>query len=155
MIRLKMITSPLFLKIARSSQPLFIAYLLRSLSMRSVMIKCTFSDPNYGGCWFAAKSFPLSTAEEVLLSSIPLIAMTIDIESDTYYDALLRLAKEKNVSLSSKAMKNPSDHNHQWMKRSYAKFAFAFPPLYLIQQNESLSIGKQLKFLFGTSQIES
>ena len=81
--------------------------------------------------------------------------MSYVIFSDSGSDYSDLLAKEKNVSLSSKAMKNPSDHNHQWMKRSYAKFAFAFRPLYLIQQNELPSIGKQLKFLFGTSQIES
>ena len=150
-----MITSPVFLKIAGSSQPLFISTLLSNLSIKSIIIKCVFSDPNFGGCWFAAKSFPLSTAEEVLLSSIPLIAISIATKSDIYYEALLQSAKEKNVFFSSKAMKNPSDQYHHWLRRSYAKFAFALRPLYLIQQNESPSIGKQLKFLFGTSQIES
>ena len=109
-----MITSPVFLKIAGSSQSLFISTLLSNLSIKSIIIKCVFSDPNYGGCWFAAKSFPLSTAEEVLLSSIPLIAISREPNVE-----ILSTNKKPLVTFQGHAIKNGSQLFEMDTRKSY------------------------------------
>lgn len=147
-----MITSPLFLEIANSSQPAFIALLLESLSFQSVINKCVFSDPNYGGCWFAAKTYPLGSAEEVLLSSIQMNAISIACNSDLYYQALFKSALKNSYDLPFGSMKfNPQKETSLV---PFSKFAFAFLPLYVTKTGVLPSYSKQLKYLFGTSQIE-
>lgn len=146
-----MITSPLFLEIANSSQHAFIALLLESLSFQSVINKCVFSDPNYGGCWFAAKTYPLGSAEEVLLSSIQMNAISIASYSDLYYQALLKSALKNNDRPFGSMESNPKKETSLV---PFSRFAFAFPPLYVTKTGEFPSYSKQLKYLFGTSQIE-
>ena len=91
-----MITSELFLRFAHSSAPFFLSHLLASIEFTPIIQKCIFSDPNYGGCWFTMKQFPLSNAEGVIRRSILSVAYYLAQDADLYYQAMKRASLRKN-----------------------------------------------------------
>lgn len=140
-----MIVSELFLRLAHSSSPLLLASLLMSLDFTPIIQKCVFSDPNYGGCWLTMKQSPLSTAEGVIRRSIVHVALCVAQDADLYYQAM------KWASLQKESCQ---DHSYQLEGISFARCAFALPPLFIPRRGHRVSIGEQLKLLFGSSQIE-
>ncbi len=140
-----MITSELFLRFAHSSAPFFLSHLLASIEFTPIIQKCIFSDPNYGGCWFTMKQFPLSNAEGVIRRSILSVAYYLAQDADLYYQAMKRASLRKNGC---------QDHSYLLEGIPFARCAFAIPPLFIPRRGRSTSTGEQLKLLFGSSQIE-
>ena len=144
-VRLRMIVSELFLRFAHSSAPFILSHLLASLEFTPIIQKCIFSDPNYGGCWFTVKQFPLSNAEGVIRRSILCVAYCVAQDADLYYQAMKCASLRKNSC---------EDHSYLLEGIPFARCAFAIPPLFIPRRGHSVSIGEQLKLLFGSSQIE-
>ena len=85
----------MFLQFASSSHVYLVYQLLTSIPIQSILAHCQYSDPNYGSCWFKAKTYPLNTAAEVLIRAWKYIAWELAWHADLYYAALLREAKMK------------------------------------------------------------
>ena len=156
-IRLSMITSKELLLFGRSNNPCFLSYLMSARDYHSIVNKCVYSDPNYGSCWFRAKLFPLGSAEEVTFRAIKFTAHEVAIVSNVYYDAMMDFVRrnyhkcvvDNGVMLSEKATVG----NKLGIRN--ASFSYSFQPYQMITTPSPLTIGKKLKILFGTSQIEA
>ena len=151
-----MITSEELIRFGRSNNPCFLSYLMAARNYQSIINKCVYSDPNYGSCWFRAKLFPLGSAEEVAFRAIKFTAHEVAIVSDVYYNALITYAKRC-------AMKESEDIQTDHIKSNFGEkmgirntsFSFSFQPYQMVATHEPVTIGKKLKILFGTSQIEA
>ena len=150
-IRLSMITSEELLYVGRSKNPCFLSYLLSARDYSPLIHKCIYSDPNYGSCWFRAKLFPLGSTEEVLFRAIKFTAHEIAVVSNVYYDAMLGYAKRQ---CGMETQQNRKKRREIVGVRS-VRFSYPFQPYQMVARQEPLTVGKKLKVLFGTSQIES
>ncbi|KAK8800002.1 hypothetical protein WA588_002821 [Blastocystis sp. NMH] len=150
-IRLSMITSEELLYFGRSKNPCFLSYLLSARDYSPLIHKCIYSDPNYGSCWFRAKLFPLGSTEEVLFRAIKFTAHEIAVVSNVYYDAMLGYAKRQ---CGMETQQNRKKRREIVGVRS-VRFSYPFQPYQMVARQEPLTVGKKLKVLFGTSQIES
>ena len=183
-IRLSMITSDELLMFGRSNNPCFLSALMASRNYSAIINKCVYSDPNYGSCWFRAKLFPLGSAEEVVFRAIKFTAHEVAIVSNVYYDAMLAYARrlkakrgkaknrlsaesvpfipsylrEKNMQSATKMLSLDNGHiekraNKMGVRNSL--FSYSFQPYQMVTTPIPLTVGKKLKILFGTSQIEA
>jgi hypothetical protein len=179
-----MITSDELIMFGRSNNPCFLSAMLTARDYHSIINKCVYSDPNYGSCWFRAKLFPLGSAEEVIFRAIKYTAHEIAIVSNVYYDAMVHYAGQcierkksggRGLSASSKpfvprqnAMAGGGVNENVKGKKKWSEtlieepcgirnsiFSYSFQPYQMITTPIPLTVGKKLKILFGTSQIEN
>ncbi|KAK8827616.1 hypothetical protein WA577_007163 [Blastocystis sp. JDR] len=151
-IRLSMITSRELLLFGRSNNPCFLSAIMSARDYTAIVNKCIYSDPNYGSCWFRAKLFPLGSAQEVAFRAIKFTAHEVAITSNVYYDAMLQFAyklkrEERRLDASEADMKDKEGVRA-------AAFSYSFQPYQMMTSHKSLTTGRKLKILFGTSQIE-
>ena len=177
-----MLSSELFLRVAStihssSSFPTttttaFFETLLSSLSYSPTIRYCTFSEPNYGNCWFTVKNQPLTNAESVIQQCVKIVAHQVAENADLYYQAIRMTALKKNCNSN-----NNTNTMYQHMKNSalaYDRFgvaeneqqgihfpavptdrcAFAISPLPFGRRDHNKTMGEMLQLLFATSQIE-
>ena len=156
-IRLSMITSQELLMFGRSNNPCFLSYLMTARDYRAIINKCVYSDPNYGSCWFRAKLFPLGSAEEVAFRAIKFTAHEVAIVSNVYYDAMVsfvyRNSRKREVKKGMMLSKMVTVGNKVGVRN--ALFSYSFQPYQMVTTPSPINIGKKLKILFGTSQIEA
>ena len=151
-----MITSEELIRFGRSNNPCFLSYLMTARDYQPIINKCVYSDPNYGSCWFRAKLFPLGSAEEVAFRAIKFTAHEIAIVSDVYYDALVAYAKRcAGMGGERGEMGNAMSNFGEKMGIRNTSFSFSFQPYQMVATHVPVTIGKKLKILFGTSQIEA
>ena len=178
-----MITSEELLRFGRSNNPCFLSALMTARDYSAIINKCVYSDPNYGSCWFRAKLFPLGSAEEVAFRAIKFTAHEIAIVSNVYYDAMLALARrtkaarkprnclsaesdpfipsylretgQPTVTRTAKMESGNVEVATNKMGVRNARFSYSFQPYQMITNPVPLTVGKKLKILFGTSQIEA
>ena len=146
-----MITSEELLLFGKSNNPCFLSAIMTSRDYRSIINKCVYSDPNYGSCWFRAKLFPLGSAEEVTFRAIKFTAHEVAIASNVYYDAMVAYARRIQGKRQT-GLDIPCE-NKNGIRNSV--FSYSFPPYQMITTPQPLTVGKKLKILFGTSQIEA
>lgn len=142
-----MITSDELLMFGRSNNPCFLSALMSARDYSAIINKCIYADPNYGSCWFRAKFFPLGSAQEVTFRAIKYTAHEVSVISNVYYDAMLALAK--------RSKRRRRGENPNCIGKYSSHFSYAFPPYQMVISHDVLPIGKKLKILFGTSQIEA
>ena len=148
-----MITSRELLLFGRSNNPCFLSAIMSARDYTAIVNKCIYSDPNYGSCWFRAKLFPLGSAQEVAFRAIKFTAHEVAITSNVYYDAMLQFAyklkrEERRLDASEVDMKDKEGVRA-------AAFSYSFQPYQMMTSHKSLTTGRKLKILFGTSQIEA
>ena len=147
-----MITSRELLLFGRSNNPCFLSAIMSARDYTAIVNKCIYSDPNYGSCWFRAKLFPLGSAQEVAFRAIKFTAHEVAITSNVYYDAMLQFAyklkrEERRLDASEADMKDKEGVRA-------AAFSYSSQPYQMMTSHKSLTTGRKLKILFGTSQIE-
>ena len=151
-----MITSEELIHFGRSNNPCFLSYLMSARNYQAIINKCVYSDPNYGSCWFRAKLFPLGSAEEVVYRAIKFTAHEVAIVSNVYYDAMVAYAKRcVNRQEQRVTMWELPRIEGDIMGIRNASFSFSFQPYQMVTTPAPVTIGKKLKILFGTSQIEA
>lgn len=138
-----MLLSYEFLLLAQSQNTYFLYQTLSSRSYRSITSQCQYADPNYGACWFKVKTFPLSSAEEVILRGVKYVAWNISWHADMYYQAMKRAAIEGDAM------------NMSPLNAMYCHYSYAFPPDLVGTTQNTMSAEKKTLLLFGTSQIEA
>ena len=146
-----MITSEELLTLGKCSNCSFLYEVLASRCYRSIINKCSYCDPNYGTCWFQMKLFPLGSAEEVIVHAIKKVAFEVSLSSDIYYNALRTCAYSQ---CRKRRLNNNRQHTSKVGVRNLS-FSCALQPYNLSHNSLDLPIGKKLKILFGTSQIEA
>ena len=175
-----MLSSELFLRVASAihsfslstatASTAFFETLLSSLSFSSTIRYCTFSEPNYGNCWFTVKNQPLTNAESVIQQCVKIVAHQIAENAELYYQAIRMTAMKKSYN-------NNNNNMYQNMKNSTLAFGsfgvveneqpnvhfpaiptdrctFAISPLPFSRRDHNKTMGEMLQLLFATSQIE-
>ena len=168
-----MITSELFLRIASTihasslttSTVSFLETLLSSLSFSSIIRNCTFSEPNYGNCWFTVKNQPLASAESVIQQCVKLVAHQVAENAELYYQAMKMAAMKKNeksnqcrkisaYALPSSGLTGNEQRGIYFPAIPTDRCAFAISPLPIDRRDYDKTMGELLQLLFATSQIE-
>ena len=123
----------------------------------SFVERAAMEGPNYGGNWFRCKEFAESTALEVLLRCVSMVAREVACDAQLYFEALRRAARPVGeTGETGETGEMGKREEKEWERRALrARFNMALSMNYMESAKQPCLFDRNSQFLYSASQMEN